>query len=243
MSLRLDPNPPEPAVADKLITALRAAVSLIPVAGGTITELWTGFFSSPLAKRREAWLRELAISVIALQKVIPDLSFEALQQNDNFINAVLSASSVAMRNHQKEKLEALRGAVVSSVLRRDLDEDLQAMFMRYVDELTRWHLRVLSAFHDPNAHFRKIGSDVQWLVEKNGSWWSTSKKVSSFVSGAFPELGAEHQFKTQLIYDLGIRQLICVQQLFHQTLPDIGPYTTFTGDKFVRFISADPTTP
>jgi hypothetical protein len=227
---------PEAQAIDRWITIFRALAAGIPLAGGSITELWNGFFCSPLAKRREAWLRGLAKAVVELQKAMPDLSLESLQQNEAFISAVLGASSIAMRNHRKEKLEALRNAAISSVVHPDIDEDLQAMFMRYVDELTPWHLRLLRAFHDPNAHFRKIGSNVEWLVKRGETWWSSSKEVFLFVSGAFPELQSEHQFVGQLVYDLGVRQLIPVQQLFHQKLPDVGPYTTFTGQKFMRFV-------
>jgi hypothetical protein len=231
-----DSELPEAQAIDRWLTIFRASASGIPLAGGSITELWTGFFSSPLAKRRDAWLRRLAIAVIELQRSLPDLSIESLQQNDTFISAVLSASSIAMRNHRKEKLDALRNAAISSVLHPDIDEELQTMFMRYVDELTPWHLRMLGAFHDPNAHFRTIASNVEWLVRKGNAWWSSSNDVFLFVSGAFPELQSEHQFVSQLVYDLGVRQLIPVQQLFHQKLPDVGPYTTFTGRKFMRYV-------
>ncbi len=227
---------PEAQAIDTWFTIFRASAAGIPLVGGSITELWNGFFCSPLAKRREAWLRGLAIAVVELQKAVPNLSLESLQQNETFISAVLGASSIAMRNHREEKLNALRNAAISSVLHPDIDEDLQAMFMRYVDELTPWHLRILGAFHDPNAHFRTIGSNVEWLVRKGETWWSSSNDVFLFVSGGFPELQSEHRFVGQLVYDLGVRQLIPVQQLFHQKLPDVGPYTTFTGQKFMRFV-------
>jgi hypothetical protein len=56
----------------------------------------------------------------------------------------------------------------------------------------------------------------------------------------FPELQSEHQFTAILLHDLGVRGLIAVQQVFNQSLRDIGPYTTMTGAKFMRFIGTDP---
>jgi hypothetical protein len=230
-----DPQLPQPQETDKLIAIMRSVVAGIPYAGGVITEAWSGFFSSPLAKRREAWLHDLAVAVAELQKAMPELSIEVLRQNEAFLPAVLNATSIAIRTHNKEKLVALRNGAMSSVVNPDISEDEQAMFMKYVDDFTPWHLRVLQAFNDPNAHFQSRGLKP-WLVERNGSLWSSSKDIVLFMGFAFPELQSELQFRGVVVYDLGVRHLIPITQLFNQKLPDIGPYTTITGKRFMRFI-------
>jgi hypothetical protein len=232
---RFDQILPEPQGTDKLIVVIRTLVAGIPFVGGSITEAWVGFFSSPLVRRREEWLRDLAVAVAELQKIVPELSIEALQQNEVFISAVLNATSIALRTHNREKLTALRNGALCSVANASISEDEQALFMNYVDEFTPWHLRLLQVFHDPNSHFQDRGLKP-WLIEQNGSMWSTSKDIFLFLGQALPELESEHQFREVLVYDLGVRRLIPITQVFNQKLPDIGPYTTITGKKFVQFI-------
>jgi hypothetical protein len=169
----------------------------------------------------------------------PGITLESLRQNDAFVSAVLTATSIAIRTHQKDKLAALRNGAISSVLNADISEDEQALFMRYVDDFSPWHLRVLSAFHDPNGHLQKCGVTTPWLVERDGVLWSSSNNTFLFMGQSFPELQSEHQFAGVLLHDLGVRYLIPVQQLFKQFLPDIGPYSTITGRKFMRFIGTE----
>jgi hypothetical protein len=163
---------------------------------------------------------------------------EALQSDERFVTAVLNATAIALRTHRQEKLRALRHAVTSSVLQPEIDDDLQAMFLNYLDVLTPWHLRILASFDDPNGHFRQLGLTDQWLFQRDGAetWWSSSKSTFDFVRQAFPEL-TDNQFMSQLVEDLASRNLIGVDGLF-KALPDVGPYTTFTGQKFMKYIGA-----
>jgi hypothetical protein len=57
----------------------------------------------------------------------------------------MHATQAAIRNHQKEKLEALRNAVLNSAEKNALDEDIKLMFVSLIDTFTPWHLRILSS--------------------------------------------------------------------------------------------------
>ena len=192
------------------------------------------FLQLPLSIRQDEWWRRIAEAVVELQEKMDNFSEEALMQNELFITTILNATSIALRTHRKEKLRALRHAVANSILLHDIDEDQKSMFLNYLDVLTPWHLRVVSVFDDPDAHLIKRGSE-RWFAERNGILWSRSKSTQMFLSVAFPELASDHQFGSQLLYDLGFSQLITVQGI-SQTLPDMGPYTTSTGRKFLQFI-------
>jgi hypothetical protein len=61
----------------------------------------------------------------------------------------LQATSIALRNHQEEKLEALKNVVVNSVLPSSVDDDLKLMFIDLVDELKVLHLRLLRMLYEP----------------------------------------------------------------------------------------------
>lgn len=229
---------PQPDRVDHAISVLRAAVTAVPLVGSSITELLDGFFSSPISKRREEWLRTLAVAIVELKERDPGLTLESLQQDERFISAVLNATAFALRTHRHEKLAALKNGVKSAVVHRDIDEDVQTMFLSYVDVLTPTHLLVLHCFHDPDKHFRRIGKPIEWFHREPGSpmLWSTSRSTHEFMAAAFPELIYDSwQLLSQVIHDLGQRSLIAASGV-HSQLPDVGPYTTSTGQRFLRFI-------
>ena len=66
-----------------------------------------------------------------------------LTNSEKFQSVMLHASWAAVRNHQHEKLTALQNAVVNAALGSTASEDLQLLFVRYVDELTPTHLVVM----------------------------------------------------------------------------------------------------
>ncbi len=237
MSL-IDPEPPRPGGLDTAFVLVKLALAVVGGGSdiGSFSDSFFHFLQLPLSMRNTEWLRHLAEAVVELQEKMDGFSEEALMQNELFISTILNATSIALRTHRQEKLKALRHAVANSILLPEIDEDQQAMFLNYLDVLTPWHLKVMDVFDDPDAHFLKRGSE-RWFDKKNGTLWSRSKNTQIFLALAFPELESEHQFRSQLLFDLGVRQLISVRQI-PQTLPDIGPYTTMTGRKFLEFIGA-----
>jgi hypothetical protein len=66
----------------------------------------------------------------------------------------MHASQAALRNSQKEKLTALRNAVLNAALPNPPEESIQQMFVNFIDSLTVWH--------------RKFNCEVQHLGEQEG---------------------------------------------------------------------------
>jgi len=122
----------------------RAIISAIPVAGGPIQVVFENVFSAPIEKRKQAWLEELAEVVTELQRRVEGLTPERLAANDAFVTVAMQASQVAIRNHQNAKLEALRNAILNSGMPNPPEEDEQLIFVRLIDQLTPWHLRLLA---------------------------------------------------------------------------------------------------
>jgi hypothetical protein len=108
---------------------------------------------SPATKRRDRWIDEYLSK--AYQLITEKVAFsvvENLPNNELFITVVLQATSIALRNHQEEKLEALRNAVVNSVLPSSADDDIKLMFLDLVDELKVSHLRLLRMLYEPDKY-------------------------------------------------------------------------------------------
>lgn len=73
------------------------------------------------------------------------------QNNEQAISTILTASPLALKTHNKTKLEALRNIVINAVLHPDYEEYKFQMFLSFIDEFTEWHIRLLEYFSDPKA--------------------------------------------------------------------------------------------
>jgi hypothetical protein len=131
-------HPPEPNTGDGVHLVARAVLSFVPGA----SELFQRFITPPLEKKLEAWREQVgeALRQLEADKVV---DLESLQSDERFISLIMQASTIAMRSHQEEKLSALRSAIINSTDTKTFKEDLQFVFLRFVDELTPSHLFLL----------------------------------------------------------------------------------------------------
>ena len=123
-----------------------------------------------------------------------EINLEALQENEQFISVVAQASAIALRNHQKEKLNALRNAIANSAIASNLNDDLELTFIRFIEELTPSHLHLLKffAFHEEEVSSLKSYPAIYQLL---------SETVEEFLS--------RDQFKL-FVGDLASRGLIWI---------------------------------
>jgi hypothetical protein len=132
-------SPPEP---DALDVAAKLTKTLLSLSPGEIFD----FIVTPLLEERNnEWRKNVGEALKLLQQNV-GFELESLQSNEKFVTIVVQATRVAVQNHQKEKLNALRNAIVSSVFHQDISEDLQLIFIRFIDELTPSHLLLLKFF-------------------------------------------------------------------------------------------------
>ena len=153
-------TPPQAEKKDKAIAVIRAAVSSIPYAGNAAIELMPLLFTAPLERRRQEWMNEVAGALRELEQD-RGISLDELQSNEAFISVLVQASQVAVRNHQREKIQALRQAVCNSAVSVKIEEALQLLFVRFIDELTPSHLSLLRFFRDSETEFQNVESYEQ----------------------------------------------------------------------------------
>jgi hypothetical protein len=133
---------PDKCVGDHLHLTARVVLAAIPVVGGPALELFNSVIAPPVERRRNVWLNQLAERLHMLEQE-KRLRIEDLTNNQEFISAVLQATTAAVRNHQPEKLEALRNAVLNSALGQSPEVEKLEIFLAFVDQFTALHLRVL----------------------------------------------------------------------------------------------------
>ena len=223
-------NTPKKTIVDGLHSVAKGAISCIPEVGGVAAELFSMVITPPLEKRREAWMNQVANELSLLRETIDRFSWERLKDDDVFVDVFLQASQIALRNHQVEKLVALKNAVCNTAVGSSMEETQQLIFLRYIDELTVVHMKLLD------------------LLDSPAKWESNNKqKFPSLISGglnhiiykAFPELASQDTFVRLIIKDLQSRGLLKDFSM-GTTMSFTGimeSRSTEMGKSFIRYIS------
>jgi len=220
---------PQKSAGDHVHKAIRIAASGIPVVGGCVTEIFTAIITPPLERRRDEWVQSIAVELINLKKVEEGFSIDKLSDNESFITTVTHATQAAIRNHQKEKIEALRNAVLNSAMPNPPNDDLQLIFINQIDILTPWHLRLLALLDNPIEIGKQKGVTYP-------NWQQSSRKA--IVEYIYPELKDKPEFTSMLAKDLFNRGLISTDTITVGML-HIGLFqscTTTMGKQFIEFI-------
>ncbi len=229
MTKKITTQFPQPTLRDYAHTLAKAVISAQPDYGVYAAELFDIVIAPPLAKRRDKWLEELARAVRDLQSKIPGFKIENLSENEMFITAVMHATAVAMKNHQKEKLDALRNAVLNSALSNSPATDLQLIFLGWVDSLTPLHLGLLTVLSDPASWEYTVVPE-----QKPGTMGS----LANVIYLGFPALRAQGTIADKVMNDIANEGLVgsSVSRMVKGYMI-MAPQVTDLGIQFLAFIS------
>ena len=223
-----DLSPPHASKRDIAHGLLKAGFSAIPLAGGPAAELFAMLITPPLERRREEWMEDIGEALTLLMgHDLVDLG--RLQEDDEFLDTVLQASQVALRNHQEEKRAALRGAIMNTAIGQSPGEALRLMFIGFIDYFTEWHLRVLFLFDEPRETLASLGQGVPNLYMGD---------LEDVLEHAYPELRNSRTICDRIWSDLYQRGLVNTDGL-HTTMTGDGVLqsrTTDLGKRFLAFI-------
>jgi hypothetical protein len=160
-----DPLPETPSLPDVRHAVVRDIASKIGFSN--VLDL---VFTSPLAQRRDDWLKDLEMRLRELENRVAGFHIEELGKNEQFVSVTLHAFQAALKTHQAEKLAALQNAVMNVAVSKAPSEDLQLIFLNLVDSFTPTHLKMLQFFQQPEActreEFRREG-DLGDLVMRD----------------------------------------------------------------------------
>jgi hypothetical protein len=222
--------PGKPTAQDHMFQAVRAAASAVPVAGGPLQVLLESIFTQPLEQRRTKWFNELGGVVEEIKKRVDNFDPDMLSSNEAFVTTVAQATRIAMCNHQAEKLQALRNAVLNSGLPGSPSDDEQSIFLNLVDRLTSWHLRILSLLDNP----------TRWLSEHEKERPSVSAGTGYLLEYCFPGLRDEKELYEQIVKDLQSSGLLTGGSYMTSMMSNDGLLQSRTaplGRRFLSFIS------
>jgi hypothetical protein len=231
----LEEIPKTRGALDATRDAARAALSVVPVVGGPLQVAFEALFASPLEKRKEAWLQNLADVVVELGARVDALTPERLAEDEVFVTVVMQASQIAVRNHRVEKLQALRNAVLNSVL-SPIDEDDKFIFLRLIDQLAPAHLGLLKFLASPAEWMRVHG------IQNPG--WSMGS-ISHVAEHCIPDFGRRREAYDQIVRDLQSEGLVVQGSWMNSSMSGHGMLegrATQRGTAFLKFIT-DPSDP
>ena len=197
----------------------KTGFSAIPVLGGPAAELFQNVIQPPLEKRRAEWMTQVGEKLQELED--KGFKLEELQQNKEFVSAVMHASQIALRSHQAAKLDALRNAILNVAIGQAPEEALQNVFLNLVDSFTELHFRILKVFQVPSHPPKMSMGSLSLVLEHN-----------------IPELRGKRELYDQLWKDLYSRGLVNTDGL-HVTMTGSGlaeKRTSGIGDALLKFI-------
>lgn len=129
---------------------VRATVKAVP-GGSSALEIWD-LLAAPVHDRRTRWMEEVDEALKDLAEKDATVDYEDLANDPRFVSTVLHASQIAERNHESEKLAALKNVVRNAAINPDLDADLRTAFIGLVDTITSWHIILLRHAVNPTKH-------------------------------------------------------------------------------------------
>ena len=220
---------PKPTKEDYIHKGIKAVVASIPGVGAIAAEVFSTVFEAPVAKRRAEWINSIANSLLELEKIVEGFSIENLSQNEMFITATLQATHISMRNHQHKKIEMLRNAVLNSALPKAPEDDVQLMFLNFIDTFTLTHITALDVLDNP----------TKW-VEKYGIEFDLKTRPDIILESIFTDLKQKRKYYELITMDLFSRGLI-KKDSFHLKITAEGglaKISTYMGRQFLFFISS-----
>lgn len=215
---------------DYLYSTVKAGLSSIPLAGSVVGEFFSMIVSQPISKRRDEWLIRIKNELEELQSRFNGFDVNNLCNNEVFITVLMQASQIAIRNHQEEKLTALKNAVLNSAIEISIDENVQLMYVNYIDELTPWHIKILGFFKNPTEWFNKNNQSLPNIY---------MGAPSHILEEAFSELKSRREFYDLIIKDLHDKGLLNTESM-HTMMTANGVFasrTTNLGMEFIKYIS------
>ena len=229
MATRDSYEPPEQGKIDKAAGLAQAIVGEVP--GGSIAgEICTWFMSTPYQKRLTEWQQRVGQALNRLEQRF-GLDLRVLQEDSAFVDIVMQASSVAVRNSQQEKRDALYNAIMNSALPASPEDSERQSFIQLVDRFTVWHLRLLHLFRDPREWF--AAHIIPMPQEEFGD-------IGLVIERAFPNLVEEEGFYGQVWRELAASGLV-PEDALHLALATSGamlPRLLPRGESFLSFVSS-----
>lgn len=169
---------------DVFDSGVKAVISQIP----GVSQFYNDFVKSPSQKRLNKFLEALVADLERLQEQMRE---QVNLDSPSFQTTLMNALQIVIKNHQQEKIDALRNMVLNSTLPNAPIDDIQLMFLNLIDEFTTWHLTLLNYCNDLDV--------LDQYPDK---------------SSLFPDLEKNTEFYNLVLTELVNKKLIFVKEVY-----------------------------
>jgi hypothetical protein len=218
------PEKPETNIGEHLVNIFKAAAATAPFCGG-IASLMSDYIPSARFKRLESFAKQLAEDIKNLEGKLD----ENYIKTDEFAFIFERCFRGAAENYQKEKLDAFRGILLNSAIRKDASEDEKEYFINLVNSLSALHIRILNFISKP----------LEYISENNIPRDKIQGGFSNFMPIAIP--GVDLEVVKSAFQDLYQNGLINTDKSIFSTMTSsqglqlLGNRGANLGNKFIEF--------
>lgn len=192
---------------------------------GAVT-FFSNFITPFMQKNRDKFFNDLKKDLEKLEKDF-DRKISNVLNNEKVLSAILEAYPIALKEYQEEKRELLRNAILNIAMDIDVKEDIRSIYLRYIDELSPSHIKILQYFRNPK----------EFLVKNNIDSESIYSISSRNLLGIFLPSMEEHL--DQFVTDLISRGLLPRGEWVHAgTMDFMDPHITDRGHDFLKFVES-----
>lgn len=208
-------------------TTTEAALAAIPIVGGPLAVVVATLFGMSYDRRLAAWREEVFDRIRHLEE--RGVSAADLAGDDVFLDALAQATRTAETQSSTEKRGYLATALYNIGAGASVAPDKQSVYLRYVDELTVSHMRMLAFLNDPPGY----------LAARGTSWPHTMGGLGAIVKLALPDLYADKHLLDTVLSDLQ-RFGLAANPGLSTIMTESGlraPRSTDKGREFMQFIT------
>jgi len=189
-------NKPKKSASDLAHSVVKASLGAMTMGMGA--ELFNMVITPAVERRRDEWVESIEQGLKILESKMEGFNLDDLSNNDVFISTILQATQAAIRNHQKEKLDAFRNIVLNSAIPMDHENDIQIIILSIMDDMAPWHLRLLKQFDEGFCFMPNTRQRVELVPGQ----------LTLAITKEFIELKDNIDFTVVLINDLVSKSLI-----------------------------------
>lgn len=181
-----------PTTGDYSYAVVKGGLGAIPIVGAVASELLGLLVTPPLEKRKQKWMTEVGEKLKELEEK-SKIDLSTLADNEEFIDTVLVATTLALKASEDEKIKAFQNAILNTALGQSSDKTKGQIFLNLLDRFTVWHIKILHFIDNPTKWFENAGQTPPSFMM--GS-------LSNVLINAFPPLSGQQELLDVIWRDL-----------------------------------------